>query len=81
MYESLDNSKDIIRGENEDTKMSKDDYDSLDHRLWGVIESLIENTGRLSQLSVTKNTAFIKSSELAALDFIQYSSCHWRYLE
>ena len=33
MYESLDNSKDIIRGENEDTKMSKDDYDSLDHRL------------------------------------------------
>ena len=61
MYESLDNSKDIIRGENEDTKMSKDDYDNLDHRLspfthfdLGVIESLIENTGRLSQLSVIK---------------------------
>ena len=52
--ESLDNSKNTICDENEDTKMSKEDFDNLNHRLspfahldLGVIERLIENTGRL----------------------------------
>ena len=45
-----------------ETKMPKDDFDKLNlglspfsHLDLGVIESWIENEGRLSKLSVTKN--------------------------
>ena len=58
---SLNKSKDTICDKDEETKMPKDDFDKLNLGLSPFshldlgIESWIENEGRLSKLSVTKN--------------------------
>ena len=51
------------RDEDEETNMSKDNLNSISslHLDLGVIKSLKENIGRLSKLSVTKKSPFIKA--------------------